>query len=80
MIVGQRQTNHRAIIRKSSGMIGDNQSSTIVGDIFDAFFGTGRSRGEPQRGNDLRHNIALTLEEVYTGIEKEIVIDRQELC
>ncbi len=50
------------------------------GDIFDAFFGNGRSRGEPQRGNDLRHNISLTLEDAYAGIEKEITIDRQELC
>ncbi len=50
------------------------------GDIFDAFFGTARSRGEPQRGNDIRHSVTMTLEDTYAGVEKEITIDRQELC
>ena len=52
------------------------------GDIFDAFFGgmTAASRKAPQRGADLRAEVAITLEEAAFSVEKEIDIIRTELC
>jgi molecular chaperone DnaJ len=51
------------------------------GSIFDLFFG-GRRTGpyEPQRGADLRSDLEITLEDVASGVEKEIYVHRTELC
>ncbi len=55
-----------------------------IGNIFDMFgFGGGnRSRGRtgPQRGSDIYTEVPITLEEAYTGCDKEIKITRSELC
>lgn len=48
--------------------------------IFDIIFGGGRKRGGPQRGADLRVDLAITFEEAYHGIEKELEIPRTENC
>jgi molecular chaperone DnaJ len=51
------------------------------GDIFDAFFGSARSRRrQPQRGADLRYRLTLTFEEAVFGTEKEVEIPREESC
>lgn len=53
------------------------------GDIFDMFFGGaggGARRQGPERGPDLRYDLTVTLEEVLTGIEKEIRVVREEVC
>jgi molecular chaperone DnaJ len=52
------------------------------GDIFDAFFGgmTATTRKTPQRGADLRTEVAINLEEAAFGVVKEIEIVRTELC
>jgi molecular chaperone DnaJ len=54
------------------------------GDIFEDFFGLGRRRGgrasRAQFGADLRHTITLTLEEVLTGVEKAVTVERRILC
>jgi molecular chaperone DnaJ len=52
------------------------------GSIFDMFFGReGPLREEhPQRGSDLRYDLAITLEEVATGVTREIVVPRREAC
>ncbi len=54
------------------------------GDIFEDFFGLGRRRGgrasRAQFGADLRHTVTLTLEEVVTGVEKGINVERRILC
>lgn len=58
------------------------------GDIFgssgfgDLFGGGGRRRGRsgPARGSDLKITIALTLEEIFSGIEKTVKIKRFENC
>ncbi len=52
------------------------------GDIFEAFFGgTGASaRQASRRGNDLRYTITLTFEEASLGCEKEIQVNRTEVC
>ncbi|MCR5186758.1 MAG: molecular chaperone DnaJ [Clostridia bacterium] len=55
-----------------------------LGDIFSSFFGGGSSRARSsnsiRRGNDLKINIDITFEEAYKGIEKEISINRNEIC
>ena len=54
------------------------------GDIFNIFFGragptvTRRARG--QRGDDLRYDLSITLEEVSSGVEKEIEIEHLGIC
>lgn len=54
-----------------------------LGDIFGDFFGGGRSRSRGPKvneGADLRYNLELTLEEVATGVEKEIKYNRKGRC
>jgi molecular chaperone DnaJ len=53
-------------------------------DIFDMFFGgragpQGRPAG-PQRGADLRYDLAITLEEAYRGAEREIAFSHLGQC
>ena len=53
-------------------------------DIFEEFFGGGfggqsRQRG-PQRGNDLRYNMSISLQEAYTGKKSQIRIPSYEGC
>ncbi|HWQ28319.1 MAG TPA: molecular chaperone DnaJ, partial [Dehalococcoidia bacterium] len=51
------------------------------GDIFDAFFGGfGTRRRGPQRGADLKTSIVLEFEEAVFGCEKDVEIERTELC
>ena len=59
-----------------------------LGDIFSSFFGGGsgfggrssrRSNG-PRKGADLRYSIDITFEESYLGVEKEIVVNRNDTC
>ncbi|GAB4224357.1 MAG: molecular chaperone DnaJ [Francisella sp.] len=54
-------------------------------DIFDAFFGRGSSsrgfsRSRSYRGSDLEYTLEITLEEAFSGVEKEITITRMESC
>lgn len=52
------------------------------GDIFDAFFG-GATRvhpNAPRRGADLKYALTLDLEDTAFGIEKEISLERTEVC
>ena len=56
-----------------------------MGDIFSSIFGGfggGRSRRQtgPQKGADLNLNMDITFEEAYSGLEKEIKINRNEKC
>ncbi len=58
-----------------------------LGDIFSSFFGGGfggrsssrQSRG-PRKGADLNLNMEISFEEAFLGVEKEIVINRNEKC
>ena len=47
--------------------------------IFSTLFGGRRQRG-PQRGQDLRYDLDITLEQAYAGFAKEIEIPRSERC
>ncbi len=57
-----------------------------IGDIFDAFFGGGGGGGGaarrtgPARGEDLRVDVELTLEDCFHGVERELRVQRQEAC
>jgi molecular chaperone DnaJ len=54
-----------------------------VADIFEEFFGGGfgrRRRRGPRRGADLRYDLAISFEEAVFGVEKEIELQRPEIC
>ncbi|HOJ60101.1 MAG TPA: molecular chaperone DnaJ [bacterium] len=54
------------------------------GDIFEEIFGGGRSRRRSatraRRGNDLRYDLEITLEEAYRGVEKQIQVPKLVHC
>jgi molecular chaperone DnaJ len=57
--------------------------STTMSDIFDQFFGGaggGRRRSNVQRGDDLRYNMDITLEEAFEGKTAEIVVPTSIAC
>lgn len=52
-------------------------------DIFEEMMGGGRGRGQAQqsqRGNDLLYTLNITLEEAFSGDEKEIKINKLSSC
>jgi len=55
-----------------------------IDDIFESFFGGTRtgasSRQRPQRGQDLRYDLAISFREAVFGCEKEIEAARYETC
>lgn len=57
-----------------------------IGDIFSSIFGggfggrTSRQSNGPRKGNDIKHDIEITFEESFLGINKEILITRNEEC
>ena len=57
-----------------------------LGDIFSSFFGGGfntrnsKQNNGPKKGADLKHDIEISFEDSYLGIEKEINIIRNEEC
>ena len=46
------------------------------GSIFESFFGGGHDPSAPQRGDDLRYDLEITLEEAALGCEKEISVTK----
>ena len=51
-----------------------------MSDIFDQFFGGGRSQSGPQQGQDLKTQVTIDLEDAYEGVEKELSVRRPETC
>jgi molecular chaperone DnaJ len=49
------------------------------GSIFDNIFG-GQDPSGPQRGDDLRYNLEITLEEAAMGCEKDITVTKLDQC
>jgi len=51
-------------------------------DIFDDFFGMGgrRGRGGRERGNDLRYNMEITLEDAFHGKSAQVSIPTSVIC
>jgi len=73
-------------VRVAAGMPDFSVDFSDLSDIFD-FFGFGsfgrssrRSRNAPRRGADLQYRLDLTFEEAVFGVEKEIEINRDEVC
>ena len=54
-------------------------SSGGGGGIFDHFFGGGGA-AQDGRGSDLRYDLRITLEEAFTGCEKEIELRKLDTC
>ena len=59
-----------------------------LGDIFSSFFGggfgggrtSGRKQSGPRKGADLNFTMDITFEQAFLGVEKEIVVTRNETC
>ena len=55
--------------------------SSVFGDMFGGSFGGGGARARrPQRGNDLKQEVSITLEEAYSGLEREVSYNRVDTC
>jgi molecular chaperone DnaJ len=55
----------------------------VFGDVFGDMFGGrggGRQRGGPARGNDLRYDLEIELEQAYAGAEVEITVPATLTC
>jgi len=66
-----------------TGFGGSEDIFSAFGDIFEGFFGFGGRKSRRtgiRRGNDLRYDLELSLEEAYRGKEEELVFDRWEFC
>ncbi|MEM1167172.1 MAG: molecular chaperone DnaJ [Planctomycetota bacterium] len=82
------QFGHAGVRGAQAGAAGHDFSRMNVDDIFsmfnDIFGGSGggrrSGRGRTPRGYDLETLVELTLEEVLTGVEKEIEITRLDVC
>jgi len=64
---------------------GAGQYSSAFDDLFNDvwdFFGTSSKRRRPRatKGDDLRYDLEITLEEAFSGVEKIIEIPRTETC
>jgi len=85
---GLRGTNYRDFtdVNDVFNSFSDIFSGGFGGSIFDEMFGTSQrsrrrstgQRGQP--GSDLRVRLALTLEEIATGVEKKLKVKRQKKC
>lgn len=59
-----------------------------LGDIFSSFFGggfggrnsSGRKQTGPRKGADLNLSMDITFEQAFLGVEKEVIITRDETC
>ena len=66
-----------------SGFSGFEDIFSSFGDIFEDFFSFGsgsRRRNRPVKGNNLRYNMELTLEEAFSGKEEVIEFQKWGIC
>lgn len=72
--------------RGPGGMGGGADFSSAFSDIFDDLFGNmgggqrAGARSRATRGNDLRYNLRVTLEEAYAGLQKTITVPTSVSC
>jgi molecular chaperone DnaJ len=52
----------------------------VFGDAFGDMFGQRQQRGGPQRGQDLRYDLEVSLEQAYAGAEVEITVPAAIAC
>ncbi|HEY1661753.1 MAG TPA: molecular chaperone DnaJ [Verrucomicrobiae bacterium] len=50
------------------------------GSIFESFFGGGGASSGPQRGDDLRYDLELPLEDAALGCEREVSLNKLDRC
>lgn len=65
------------------GLSGQGGMGGMGDDIFSQFFGGGGFGGgpqRPQRGKDIKHSLACTLEELYKGRTAKLALNRSILC
>jgi len=66
------------------GFEGFDFNSSSFSDIFEDFFGDfgggGSSRRSSNRGNDLRYDVSISLEEAYKGLEKNVKYTTYKKC
>lgn len=65
---------------RPGGGFGAESFSDVFGDVFGDIFGGGRRGSQAQRGDDLRYNLELTLEEAVSGTEAKIRIPVMVAC
>ncbi|EPX84505.1 chaperone protein DnaJ [Rubellimicrobium thermophilum DSM 16684] len=69
-----------------AGFRANGDFASAFSDVFDDLFGDimgtrgARARQAAQRGNDLRYNLRLTLEEAYRGLQKTITVPAAVTC
>jgi molecular chaperone DnaJ len=75
---------HQAFDRGAAGNVDfSNFVGLSIEDLFESFFGTPGSRGarqRVQRGQDLRYDIQLTLEEAVFGATREVALTKNVSC
>ncbi len=54
--------------------------SEVFGDVFGEMFGGGRRPNGPARGQDLRYDLEITLEQAFGGSEVEIMVPSTVTC
>ncbi len=54
--------------------------SEVFGDVFGDMFGGRRQRTGPARGQDLRYDLEISLEQAYAGAEVEITVPASMTC
>jgi molecular chaperone DnaJ len=54
--------------------------SEVFGDVFGDMFGGRRQRSGPARGQDLRYDLEISLEQAYAGAEVEITVPASITC
>jgi len=52
----------------------------VFGDVFGEMFGGGQRQSGPSRGQDLRYDLDITLEQAYAGAEVEIRVPAATVC
>ena len=71
---------------RSGGMGGQGDFGSAFSDIFDDLFGNmgggrgGGGQSRAARGNDLRYNLRVTLEEAFAGLQKAITVPTASSC
>ena len=66
-----------------SSMFGGSGGFGDLDDIFSSFFGggfSGRGSRSQRRGNDIRHDVTLSLEDAVFGKKMEIKLDKNDTC
>lgn len=67
-----------------SGFSGSEEIFSHFGDLFGDLFGnlgfSGRGRGGPQRGGDIKVQLEITLADVVHGANRDVVVPRRESC